>query len=128
MRTRREVVQHAAAFQYIIQQFVKNNEQLSEDMICQMYVILTKGLSASEAGTLNNKPFGGVYCSVNERALAGFLEYAKPTDIPKAMRAMVIDIQKNIERIEKSGAIDPFMRAARYCDRFVNIHSFKDGN
>jgi Fic family protein len=29
---------------------------------------------------------------------------------------------------ETLAGTDPFMMAAKYCDRFVNIHPFKDGN
>jgi fido (protein-threonine AMPylation protein) len=44
------------------------------------------------------------------------------------MKAVVASLQADIAEVEKTGMIDPFMLAAKYCDRFVNIHPFKDGN
>jgi hypothetical protein len=44
------------------------------------------------------------------------------------MKSMVAKLQADIAEVEKNGMIDPFMLAAKYCDRFVNIHPFKDGN
>lgn len=128
IRSRREVVQHAAAFQFIVDQFVKKCEPMSERLIKETHRILTYGLSAAEAGNISNQSFGGVYRSGNELAFAGSLEYTRPADIPKAMRATVESLQNDIAAIENTGVIDPFMLAAKYCDRFVNIHPFKDGN
>ena len=44
------------------------------------------------------------------------------------MKSMVSRLQEDLVEIEASGQIDPFMLAAKYCDRFVNIHPFKDAN
>ena len=44
------------------------------------------------------------------------------------MKSMVAKLREDLKEVEKSGKIDPFILAAKYCDRFVNIHPFKDGN
>ena len=41
---------------------------------------------------------------------------------------MVSKPQANLAEVGASGQLDPFMLAAKCCDRFVNIHPFKDGN
>lgn len=52
----------------------------------------------------------------------------KPVEILGAMKSMVSGLQEDLEEVEASGHIDPFMLAANVCDRFVNIHPFKDAN
>ena len=44
------------------------------------------------------------------------------------MKSMVSRLQNDLAQVEASGLLDPFMLAAKYCDRFINIHPFKDGN
>jgi Fic family protein len=128
IRNRREVVQHAAAFQHIIDAFVKHDQPLSEDPIKKTHSILTEGLSAAEAGVLSSQAFGGTYRRGNEQAWAGGFEFCKPADIPKTMKRMIDNLQTDITAINNTNVIDPFMSAAKYCDRFVNIHPFKDAN
>ena len=84
------------------------------------------GLSAEDAGVFSNRNFGGTYR--HHEAYAGALRYTKASDIPKAMRSLARSLQADLEAIESSGTIDPFMLAAKYCDRFVNVHPFRDGN
>ena len=61
-------------------------------------------------------------------AYAGAVEMAKPTEIPGAMKSMVSKLQANLAEVGASGQLDPFMLAATFCDRFVTIYPFKDGN
>ncbi|CZT48773.1 uncharacterized protein RSE6_09521 [Rhynchosporium secalis] len=102
--SRREVVQHAAAFQHILV-WIRPNQEI-----------------------LASKSFGGKYRQGNEKAFGGANEYVKPSQIPVAMNSLVENLQKDIAEIEENAVLDPFMLAANYCDRFVNIHPFKDGN
>lgn len=125
-RSRKEVLQHAAAFQYIVNVFVKQDKPMTEELIKDTHAILVKGLSAQDAGVVSGTNFAGTYRS--KPAFAGAVEMAKPSDIPPAMRSMVLALQNDLAQVEASGYLDPFMLAAKYCDRFVNIHPFKDAN
>ena len=126
VHSRREVVQHAAAFQYIVTAFVKQDKSMTEELIKDTHAILVKGLSAEEAGVVSGTDFGGTYRQ--KPAYAGAVEMAKPSEIPGAMKSMVSRLQEDLTEIEATGHLDPFMLAAKYCDRFVNIHPFKDAN
>ena len=44
------------------------------------------------------------------------------------MSAMVNDLQIDLAKADEKKWLDPFVLAAKYCDRMVNIHPFKDGN
>jgi Fic family protein len=127
-RSRREVVQHAAAFQHMITIFVKRDQPMTEQLIKDTHAILVRGLSGENAGVFNSKPYGGSYRHGDERAFAGAHEFAKPSEIPKAMRSLVDNLQADIAKIQHTGYIDPWRLAAKYCDRMVNVHPFKDGN
>lgn len=119
-------MQHAAAFQYIVDAFVKSERPMSEKLIKETHAILVKELGKEEAGIISIKDIGGTYR--HHDAFAGSLRYTKANEVPKAMSSLVSNLHNDLEEIEKSGVIDPFMLAAKYCDRFVNVHPFRDGN
>lgn len=126
LRSRREVVQHAAALQHMINAFVKQDMQMSERLIKETHGFLVEGLGAEDAGVFNLQSFGGTYRHGNQKAYAGTHEFTRPADIPKAMKSLVESLEADLQQAEKTKVIDPFMLAAKYCDRFVNIHPFKD--
>jgi len=128
LRSRREVVQHAAAFQHIISAFVNNDQPLDEMLIKETHEILMRGVSGEDAGVLSAKEFGGTYRKSGELAFGGTTEFTKPSGIPAAMRSLVQNFEMDVAAIERHREIDPWVLAATYCDRFVNIHPFKDGN
>lgn len=128
VRSRREVVQHAAALQHLVTQFVRADKPLTEDLIKETHKILTEGLTGEDAGVFGTKSFAGTYRRGGEQAYAGAHQFLRPADIPAAMRSMVDNLKADLELAEKSNSLDPFALAAKYCDRMVNIHPFKDGN
>lgn len=99
---------------------------MSEQLIKDTHAILVKGLSAEDAGVVSATDFAGTYR--NKPVYAGAVEMTKPSQIAQAMKSMIAGLQSDLAEIEESGQIDPFMLAAKYCDRFVNIHPFKDAN
>lgn len=119
-------MQHAAAFQYIVKAFVKEDKPLSEALIRETHDILVKGLNAEDAGVISKENFGGTYRKKD--AFVGAIRFLKPSEIPQAIKSLVVSLQADLNVIEKTGAIDPFMLAAKYHDRFVNIHPFADAN
>ncbi|KAF2635385.1 Fic-domain-containing protein, partial [Massarina eburnea CBS 473.64] len=126
IRSRREVVQHAAAFHYIVDQFVTKDQPMSETLICNTHALLVKDVSGEGAGFYSIKAFGGQYRSA--RIFTGAQELTRPTEIPKAMASLVKNLANDLEQARKDGVLDPFTLAAKYADRFVNIHPFRDGN
>ena len=110
----------------MVNSFVKQDMNMTEELIKDTHAILVKGLSAEDAGVVSGTNFAGTYRQ--KPAYAGAVEMAKPSEIPAAMRSMVAGLQGDLAEVEASGRIDPFMLAAKYCDRFVNIHPFKDAN
>ncbi|KAI5270080.1 hypothetical protein E4T47_06471 [Aureobasidium subglaciale] len=127
-RSRREVVQHAAAFQHMITVFVKRDQSMTEELIEETHAILVRGLSGEDASVLSSQPYGSSYRKGDERAYVGAHEFAKPSDIPKSMRALVENLQADIKEIDRTGYLDPWALAAKYCDRMDNVHPSKDDN
>jgi hypothetical protein len=54
-------VQHAAAFQYLINAFVKEDQPMTEQLIKSTHHILTNSLNPADSGNYNYKSFGGTY-------------------------------------------------------------------
>jgi len=50
LRSRKEVVQHARAFQHIIKHYVHQRKPMTEELIKETHKILTEGLSIDGAG------------------------------------------------------------------------------
>ncbi|KAI9734983.1 MAG: hypothetical protein M1834_002065 [Cirrosporium novae-zelandiae] len=44
------------------------------------------------------------------------------------MDELIKEYHQDIVQIERSGKLDPYNLAAKYCHAFVNIHPFLDGN
>jgi prophage maintenance system killer protein len=126
IRSRREVVQHAAAFYYIVDSYVAKNEEMSEKLIKDTHAILVEGMGSSTAGFVSNKEFGGTYRS--EDVYVGAQRLPKPSTIASAMESMVRNLNEDLATAKKNQKLDPFAIAGKYCDRLVNIHPFVDGN
>ena len=56
------------------------------------------------------------------------MRFPNPSNINGTMNAFEKDLRNDIASAEARNELDPFMLAAKYCDRLVNIHPFKDGN
>lgn len=131
-----EVLNHANAFLHLFNYFIIQEEPLSETLVKETHSILCHSLSAADAGVLSSKTWGGVYRSIsaNEKAFVGAYEFSKPSEIPKAMKSLVLNLQSDIESLIKTTdvnlqpEINIWQLAAKYCERFVQIHPFRDGN
>lgn len=126
IRSRREVVQHAAAFQHIIDVFVRQDKPMTEELIKETHKILVRGIDGENAGFISTKEFGGIYR--NQNVYTGTHRFPNPAQIPEAMKSMVRNLTQELGESETNSKLDPFALAAKYCDRFVNIHPFRDGN
>ncbi|KAK1720145.1 fido domain-containing protein, partial [Colletotrichum acutatum] len=121
LRSWREVVQHAAAFQHIINQFVREGKPMTEQH--QRHKRYTRQRSA---GILSSREFGGIYRA--EDVFVGTTRFIRPNKISEAMKSMILTLRQHLIASERSQLLDPSATAAQYCDRFVNIHPFRDGN
>jgi Fic family protein len=120
----REVVQHTRALSFIIDEMVIHDKPLTEDIILEAHKILTYKVDAS--GGDKYTEYGGVYRNVSVGA--GFTPFTAPENVPAEMRVMVADFNRDIDAAFQAGHLDPYMLAAKYCHKFVNIHPFVDGN
>lgn len=97
-------MQHAAAFQYMVNAFVKQDKNMTEDLIKDTHAILVKVLSSEEAGVVSTTDCAGTYR--HEPAYASAVDMAKPSEIPGAMNSMVLRLQENLGEVEAPDQID----------------------
>ncbi|KAF9772701.1 hypothetical protein IL306_009575 [Fusarium sp. DS 682] len=98
LRSHREIVQHAKAAYYIMNEVAIKGNDISEDIILETHRLLTYKIDSPDG--IPWREYGGSYRT-------------HPADI---------------EAAEESGEIDPVALAAKYSHKFVNIHPFLDGN
>lgn len=70
--------------------------------------------------------YGGVYRTTD--VCAGLTTFTAPEHVPREMRALIAALSSEILAAEQVGHIDPYLLAAKYCHKFINIHPFIDGN
>ncbi|GKZ94782.1 hypothetical protein AnigIFM59636_008510 [Aspergillus niger] len=124
IRSRREVVQHALALNFLINEMVVKDKPLSEDLILRTHRILTEYIDT--AGGIPWMEYSGRYRNVHVHA--GNTNFVAPNYVPAKMRELVADFERDVHKIESTRVLDPFTLAAKYCNDFVMIHPFADGN
>ncbi|KAK3389573.1 fido domain-containing protein [Podospora didyma] len=112
----------------MVNEFVHAQKPTSEKLIIDTHGILVKGnTSTAGAGSLDtSKDFGGKYRS--DDVSIGVQRCPKPSEIAVAMTSMVKNLDIELDAAEKTGVLDLSSLAAKCCDRFFNIHPFRDGN
>ncbi|KAG2170825.1 hypothetical protein VTO58DRAFT_105269 [Aureobasidium pullulans] len=118
-----EVIQHCRALNFLISEVVTQDNPLSEALILNAHKILTYKVDSSDESYKN---YGGVFRTT--RVFAGFSDFTLPQYVVSEMETFITDLSADIITAEKLGQIDPFVLAAKYCHKFVNIHPFADGN
>ncbi|KAF4332630.1 adenosine monophosphate transferase FICD like [Fusarium beomiforme] len=124
LRSWREIIQHAKATYYIMNEVVIKGNDLSEEIILETHRLLTYKINSPDG--IPWSEYGGIYrtCPVQR----GFHSFPHQNGVPKAVRDLTSSLKADIAEAEASGAIDPVALAAKYCHKFVNIHPFFDGN
>ncbi|KAI1014997.1 hypothetical protein LB503_003992 [Fusarium chuoi] len=124
LRTRREVIQHAKAAYFIINEVAIKGKDMSEEIILETHRLLTCNVDSPDG--IPSSQYGGIYrnCPVQR----GFHSFPHQATVPKAVRDLTASLKADIAAAEESGEIDPVALAAKYCHKFVNIHPFLDGN
>ncbi|CAG8928815.1 unnamed protein product [Penicillium salamii] len=123
LRSRREIIQHAKAASFIINQLCICDRELTEDIILQTHQILTYKIDADD---MPWEKYSGLYRT--EAVSAGLHEFPHYKQVPYKMKAMIRDLQSDLNQATRDGQIDPIATAAKYTHMFVNIHPFIDGN
>ncbi|KAL5596202.1 hypothetical protein FOVSG1_009891 [Fusarium oxysporum f. sp. vasinfectum] len=124
LRSRREIIQHAKAAYYMMNQVAIKGKDLSEEIILETHRLLTYKIDSPDK--IPWSEYGGSYrtCPVQR----GFHSFPHQAGVPKAVRDLTDSLKADIATAEASGEVDPVALAAKYCHKFVNIHPFLDGN
>ncbi|KIL95571.1 hypothetical protein FAVG1_00308 [Fusarium avenaceum] len=123
LRSRREIVQHAKAAQYMITRVAILGNHLSEEIILETHRLLTCKID-TEDGTPWSE-YSGKYR--NWAVSAGLTPFMHERKVPSAMKDMIRSYESDIQAADK-GEIDPIVLATKFCTIFVNIHPFGGGN
>ncbi|KAI9793671.1 MAG: hypothetical protein M1816_007566 [Peltula sp. TS41687] len=124
VRSRREVIQHALALRHITTAMAVDDKPLTEDLILETHKIFCSGIDIDDGPTGNS--YAGRYRTVPVRA--GSCGFVPPNRVPSKMSAFVDEFNREIADAESAKTLDPFALAAKYCQEFVLIHPFLDGN
>ncbi|KAM0341181.1 hypothetical protein ACHAPU_010196 [Fusarium lateritium] len=127
LRTRREIIQHAKAAHYMITQVSILGKDLSEDVILEAHRLLTYKIDAiGDNGTVKWQEYSGKYRTWEVQA--GMTAFMHQVQVPYAMKNMIRELESDIQAAADKGEIDPIALATKYCNKFVTIHPFGDGN
>jgi Fic family protein len=128
VRSRREIILHAKALDYMIDHIVLRGETWSEELILETHKILYHGLGDEDvvAGQYRTHEVAVSYGKPGEKPKKSVCMRARA--VPQYMKQMVDELNKEIADSEASHGIDPYTLAARYHHQFVMIHPFGDGN
>lgn len=153
IRSRQEVVQHALAFKYMVNQLVFLDKPLTEEMIKITHQILLEGSEHEEVGGVYRTQGEACLNEIRQETDAEYEErcrqfkrykpdrplpprneikegsvFMRPGSVPIYMIQLVDNYNEDINTADTSGIMDPCELAAKYCALLVNIHPFEDGN
>ncbi|KAJ9488886.1 hypothetical protein VN97_g4417 [Penicillium thymicola] len=123
LRSHREVVQHAKAAKFMMDQLCIRGQDLSEQIILEAHRILTYKVDAE---TTPWTEYSGAYRS--QEVSAGLHAFPHPSLVPNKMQSMFHELKCDLKEVRKNGTIDPIALTSKYAHIFVNIHPFTDGN
>ncbi|KXG49020.1 uncharacterized protein PGRI_028900 [Penicillium griseofulvum] len=123
LRCWREVVQHAKAAAFMIDQLCIRGQDLTEQTLLEAHRILTYKIDAE---TMPWREYSGVYRS--HEVSAGLHAFPHPSLVPYKMKSMFHELGCDLKEATATGKIDPIALASKYAHIFVNIHPFIDGN
>ncbi|KAH8898154.1 Fic-domain-containing protein [Thozetella sp. PMI_491] len=127
IRSRKEVINHAKALNFLIDRIVLDDMSWSEELILETHRILCDGISEDiEASKYRDHEVAVAYSKPGDKKKNSICMRAKA--VPRYMKEMIENLNNDIAKAEASGTIDPYTLAARYHYQFVMIHPFGDGN
>lgn len=126
IRSRKEVVFHAKALDFMIDRIILNDEPWSEELIGQTHRILYMDLGDDDdatPSTYRQHEVADSYGDGTRRSICIGSSAVQPH-----MAQMVDDLNNELAKAEASDNVDPYTLAARYHHHFMMIHPFRDGN
>jgi hypothetical protein len=117
LQSYREIVQHAKAARFMIEQVCINGKDLSEDIIVQAHGDLTYKIEISEHISWN--VYSGRYRLWNVRCGSQvFMDHSK---VRIAMRDMIEELESDIKKATNKGQIDPVALASTATSLLTSI-------
>ncbi|EQL02843.1 fic/DOC family protein [Ophiocordyceps sinensis CO18] len=124
LRSRREIIQHAKAASYIINELYLGGKDVSEDIILETHRILTHKVDTEQG--ISWTEYSGVYR--HDSVCAGLTSFVDSGLVRSTMRQMMASMNRDLEKAAEAQEIDPVAFSVKYCHTLVNIHPFMDGN
>ncbi|KAI1133660.1 fido domain-containing protein [Nemania abortiva] len=131
IRIRREIIQHAQALSWAIDNTVLREMPWTEDTVKTIHNILYAGMA-------DNEVVPGQYRGADHAIAAKYVDpktgkekttrFIHPRAVPTYMASWVEDLNMDIHRAKNGMPFDPYDLAAKYYHHFINIHPFGDGN
>lgn len=120
-----EVINHARALKYMINEVVCKNGNITESLILTIHAMLFDNMEIEEEGLVPGQyrvDEVAVRYAENKKARC-----MRASAVPKYMASLVSHLRGDIKRADNY-TIDPYTLAARYHHQFAMIHPFLDGN
>ncbi|CAI7609808.1 unnamed protein product [Penicillium glandicola] len=99
LRSRREIIQHAKAAAFMIDQLCIHNQSLSEAIILETHQILTHKIDAID-GTRTWQEYSGTYRTYE--VSAGFHAFPAPCLVPSLMKALIREFESDLNEAIKT--------------------------
>ncbi|KAJ2975886.1 hypothetical protein NQ176_g5264 [Zarea fungicola] len=125
IESRADVINHAKAFNYMVERVVLNDEVISEEMIRETHRILAAGMRGHDDLILGEYRTHDVAIRYKNGKTSRTMGHKY---VPQKMAQMVANLAHEISVANEAGQLDPYTLAARYHQVFVFIHPFADGN
>ena len=129
--SRREVIQHSKALMYILNAMINLDCPLTEELIKETHKILVTDLDIHGGDgkrTHTWQSYAGRYRRSQEHVSAETTNFLAPSKVAAAMEKLCSDFKEEVKAAEEDKKIDPIFLAAKYCQEFMMIHPFLDGN
>jgi fido (protein-threonine AMPylation protein) len=131
IRTWREIIQHAQALSWAIENIVLPGVAWTEDAVRTIHSILYADMA-------NDDIVPGEYRGADHAIAAKHIDpktgkekitrFIHPRAVPSYMATWVETLNSDIQRVESGVPFDPYDLSAKHYHHFVNIHPFGDGN
>ncbi|KAK0634772.1 fido domain-containing protein [Bombardia bombarda] len=131
IRSRKEVVQHAKALAYLVDQVILEDEPISEQLILDTHGFLCKNIDdETPVGEYRDYEVAVAYSKPGEKKKRA-AQCMRAKAVPAYMANLVEHLNKEIAEAEDEaggGGLDPCALAARFHHHFVMIRPFGDDN
>ncbi|KAI0388982.1 fido domain-containing protein [Xylariaceae sp. FL0594] len=131
IRTRREIIQHAQALCWAVDNIVLAGLPWTEEAVKKVHALLYGDMG-------NDEIVPGEYRGPDHPIAASYTDpktgkekltrFVHPRAVPSYMANWVKALNEDVERAESGIPFDPYDLAAKHYHHFINIHPFGDDN